>query len=182
MKKALLGMSVAAALLASGSVLAAEPVGTDYSSIGVHGVVSSGTCDIVVNNGQDLTLDPVDKEDFAADDTVIAAKPLSISFSNCEPTVTTGTIAFVKDGDDIDPVTGYLTNATSSGAKSVQIALQGTDGVTMDLNTAAGIPVAIDATTRDGSVALTAGYVTPNKSEVTAGVVDGYVRFSVDYL
>lgn len=179
MKKIFLGLSTAAFLLASGSALAAT-YGQDNGSISVHGTVSSGTCQIDVNGGADITLDPVAIADFTANDTAIAEKGFSVAFSNCDAAITKGTIKFLPDGSEIDSNTGYLVNANRNGAKSVQIALEDDAKAILALNTSIAVDVAI--TSGAGTLNLNTGYITTDKTAVTNGPVDAYVRFSVDYI
>lgn len=181
MKKVLLGMSVAAALLASGSVLAADPAGTDYSHIKINGEVTSGTCEIDVNGGAAVQLESVVAKDMVANNTVYNAQDFVIKFSKCPVDLTKGTIAFADQDPGIDAATGYLFNSNTGtdAAQSVEIALE-----TADTNTLLNlVSDTVDVTLKDGAgnVSLQAGYITAGGT-VAPGIVNSTVSFSVDYI
>lgn len=182
MKKALLGMSVAATLLVSGSTLAAAPFAQDGGSISVKGMVTSGTCNISVNGGTSIALETALKADFVNNDEVIHQQGFTIGFTGCDETIAKATLKFINDGSEIDSTTGYLINSNgSAGAKSVQVALEDKTGAVLKLNES-GTNVETEIASGSGTMQLSAGYVTNNKDAVTNGAVDALVRFSVDYI
>ncbi|WP_052284460.1 fimbrial protein [Kluyvera genomosp. 1] len=183
MKKALLGLSVAV-LLASGSALAEETVtyGQDLSTITVRGTVTSGTCQIAVNNGASVVLDEIETAKFVANSTPYNATAFAIKFSECPADVKTGTIKFVSQGTDIDAITGYLNNSTkpdNHGAPGVQVALESSDSTVLKLD-ADSLDVTLD--NGAGALGMYAAYVATDTTKVGPGVVNSMVTFTVDYV
>ncbi|MCE9890174.1 type 1 fimbrial protein [Kluyvera intermedia] len=184
MKKVLFGMSMLAALVASGSALAEEAVtyGQDLSTITVRGTVTSGTCQIAVNSGAAVVLDTIETAKFVANSTPYYATPFAIEFTGCPVAVKTGTIKFVSQGTDIDAMTGYLNNSTkpeNQGAPGVQVALESADSTVLKLDADS-----LDVTLTDGAgkLAMNAAYVATDTTKVGPGVVNSMVTFTVDYI
>ncbi|MFC4763115.1 fimbrial protein [Dyella koreensis] len=136
--------TLAGLLLAMGLATVAGTAGADVANVTINGTIDAGTCTISAGDvNKNVTLATIKTSDLPAAGGVAALQNVTLTVNNCDVGLTTASFTFTGTPDDTDKVRWKNTGSAQ--------------GVAVELESSAGVPIGADGTNNQLMAQITGG-------------------------